>query len=237
MTNEEESGSSECRSTLRHSSSSGQADGRGREGRVRPSIYRGDRYRLVAELSQRRDGRPIAPALAAARSTAGDYDEPRRSLVLRVAYSAMSAMTSRTSRRRPTGVLHTFSENDLAYYRGTMGEIVAASHDRGLEVQMARRGSAEHSEARPRAVGYVPSGGVSGPRRRAPRRDRVPRKSRSIARTATGGRTRRLDAGTDYVFWDEPHWTVPEHVGVAEGSGGRAVQKRAERFGLDKSRV
>jgi N-acetylmuramic acid 6-phosphate etherase len=23
-----------------------------------------------------------------------------------------------------------------------------------------------------------------------------------------------LEAGTDYVFWDEPHWTVPEHVGV-----------------------
>ena len=36
-----------------------------------------------------------------------------------------------------TGVLHTFSENDLAYYRETMGRIVAASHDSGLEVQIA----------------------------------------------------------------------------------------------------
>ena len=35
-----------------------------------------------------------------------------------------------------TAVLHTFSENDLAYYRGTMAEIVAASHELGLEVQM-----------------------------------------------------------------------------------------------------
>jgi hypothetical protein len=35
-----------------------------------------------------------------------------------------------------TAVLHTFSENDLAYYRGTMAEIVAASHTLGLEVQM-----------------------------------------------------------------------------------------------------
>ena len=33
------------------------------------------------------------------------------------------------------GVLHTFSENDLAYYRGTMREIVAASHALGLTVQ------------------------------------------------------------------------------------------------------
>ena len=33
-----------------------------------------------------------------------------------------------------SGVLHTFSENDLAYYRGTMAELVAASHELGLEV-------------------------------------------------------------------------------------------------------
>src|SRR5258705_11769902 len=35
-----------------------------------------------------------------------------------------------------TAVLHTFSENDLAYYRGTMAEIVAASHSLRLDVQM-----------------------------------------------------------------------------------------------------
>src|SRR5215210_6221689 len=39
-------------------------------------------------------------------------------------------------RRGFGGVLHTFSENDLSYYRDTMNEIVAASHARGLEVQM-----------------------------------------------------------------------------------------------------
>src|SRR3954462_14377975 len=31
-----------------------------------------------------------------------------------------------------TGVLHSFSENDLAYYRDTMAEIVAISHAAGL---------------------------------------------------------------------------------------------------------
>ena len=31
-------------------------------------------------------------------------------------------------------VIHTFSENDLAYYAETMGELAAASHDAGLEV-------------------------------------------------------------------------------------------------------
>jgi hypothetical protein len=35
-----------------------------------------------------------------------------------------------------TGVLHTFSENDLAWYRGTMTEIVRLSHAAGLEVQI-----------------------------------------------------------------------------------------------------
>ncbi|MDX6517510.1 MAG: hypothetical protein QOF50_356, partial [Gaiellaceae bacterium] len=35
-----------------------------------------------------------------------------------------------------TSVLHTFSENDLTYYRGTMEQIVGASKQRGLEVQM-----------------------------------------------------------------------------------------------------
>jgi hypothetical protein len=33
-----------------------------------------------------------------------------------------------------TGVLHTFSENDFAYYRDTMAEIVAISHAAGLSV-------------------------------------------------------------------------------------------------------
>ena len=33
-----------------------------------------------------------------------------------------------------TAVLHTFSENDLAYYRGTMADIVEASHELALEV-------------------------------------------------------------------------------------------------------
>ncbi|HYZ28199.1 MAG TPA: hypothetical protein VE570_04010, partial [Thermoleophilaceae bacterium] len=35
-----------------------------------------------------------------------------------------------------TGVLHTFSENDLAWYRGTMKQLVTRSHEAGLEVQI-----------------------------------------------------------------------------------------------------
>src|SRR3954453_9761514 len=41
-----------------------------------------------------------------------------------------------------TGVLHTFSENDLAYYRETMRELVEASHAAGLTVQASPWGLA-----------------------------------------------------------------------------------------------
>src|SRR5207237_1355276 len=68
-----------------------------------------------------------------------------------------------------TDVLHTFSENDLAYYRGTMAEIVAASHELGLAVQMApwacrcevclrlyeeRRGEAMPAELTPEVLAF-----------------------------------------------------------------------------------
>src|SRR5207253_8130507 len=59
-----------------------------------------------------------------------------------------------------TGVLHTFSENDLAYYRGTMEAIVAASHDLGLTAQLAPWGLGRTfgGEAESRWVTFHPEG-------------------------------------------------------------------------------
>jgi N-acetylmuramic acid 6-phosphate etherase len=113
-----------------------------------------------------------------------------------------------------TSVLHTFSENDLAYYRGTMSDIVSASHEVGLEVQMCPWGVGRTfgGEAESRWVTMHPeacqvlddgrrvaTGCLNQPAYRA---------------FCTEWADAALECGTDYVFWDEPHWTVPEHVGV-----------------------
>ena len=113
-----------------------------------------------------------------------------------------------------TAVLHTFSENDLAYYRGTMAEIVAASHELGLEVQMCPWGVGRTfgGEAESRWVTFHPDA------------CQVLDDGRRVATGCLNNPVYRafckewadaaVEAGTDYVFWDEPHWTVPEHVGV-----------------------
>lgn len=113
-----------------------------------------------------------------------------------------------------TAVLHTFSENDLAYYRGTMAEIIADSHRLGLEVQMCPWGVGRTfgGEAESRWVTFHPEA------------CQVLDDGRRVATGCLNNPAYRafckewadaaLEAGTDYVFWDEPHWTVPEHVGV-----------------------
>jgi N-acetylmuramic acid 6-phosphate etherase len=136
-----------------------------------------------------------------------------------------------------TAVLHTFSENDLAYYRGTMAEIVTASHELGLEVQMCPWGVGRTfgGEAESRWVTFHPEA------------CQVLDDGRRVATGCLNNPAYRtfckewadaaLEAGTDYVFWDEPHWTVPEHVGVDDPERWACVcQICAELSGLDMSK-
>jgi N-acetylmuramic acid 6-phosphate etherase len=113
-----------------------------------------------------------------------------------------------------TAVLHTFSENDLAYYRGTMADIVAASHEVGLEVQMCPWGVGRTfgGEAESRWVTFHPDACqvLDDGRRVAAGCFNNPAYRAFCKEWASAA----LEAGTDYVFWDEPHWTHPEHVGV-----------------------
>jgi N-acetylmuramic acid 6-phosphate etherase len=113
-----------------------------------------------------------------------------------------------------TAVLHTFSENDLAYYHGTMTEIVAASHELGLEVQMCPWGLGRTfgGEAESRWVTFHPEAcQVLDDGRRVATGCLNHPAYRAFCREWADA---ALEAGTDYVFWDEPHWTVPEHVGA-----------------------
>jgi N-acetylmuramic acid 6-phosphate etherase len=115
-----------------------------------------------------------------------------------------------------TGVLHTFSENDLAYYRGTMAEVVAGSHDVGLEVQLCPWGVGRTfgGEAESRWVTMHPDAcQVLDDGRRVAAGCLNHPTYRAFCKEWAGA---AVEAGTDYVFWDEPHWAVPAHVGVED---------------------
>jgi len=131
-----------------------------------------------------------------------------------------------------TGVLHTFSENDFAYYRETMAEIVAASHAEGLYVQASPWGLGRTfgGEAESRWVAFHPE------------ESQVLDDGRHVAAACLNSPAYRdfckewadwvLECGVDSVFWDEPAWVVPEHVGVDDPARWTCrCEHCAERFG------
>ena len=131
-----------------------------------------------------------------------------------------------------TGVLHTFSENDFAYYRETMAEIVAASHAEGLYVQASPWGLGRTfgGEAESRWVAFQPE------------ESQVLDDGRRVAAACLNSPAYRdfckewadwvLECGVDSVFWDEPAWVVPEHVGVDDPARWTCrCEHCAERFG------
>jgi N-acetylmuramic acid 6-phosphate etherase len=131
-----------------------------------------------------------------------------------------------------TGVLHSYSENDLEYYRGTMREIVEASHAVGLTVQVSPWGLGRTfgGEAESRFVTFFPE------------ECQVLDDGRRVAGACLNSVRYRdyckewadvvLEAGVDSVFWDEPAWMVPWHVGIDDPARWSCVCERcSERFG------
>jgi hypothetical protein len=121
-------------------------------------------------------------------------------------------------------VVHTFSEEDLEFYRGTMEKIVAASKRQGLEVWLD-----------PWAVGQT-WGGESYSNFIAKNTDAMqvnaeggllpaacpnnPRYREFIKEWADAA----IDIGADNIFWDEPHFYL---YAEDEGSKGWACRCRA----------
>jgi len=134
------------------------------------------------------------------------------------------------------GVLHTFSENDLAYYRGTMARIVEASHRAGLWVQASPWGLGRTfgGEAESRFVAFHPD------------ECQVMENERRVAAACLNSPAYRafcaewadwaLDCGVDSLFWDEPAWIVPAHVGVEDGRWSCRCRHCTERFGRELPR-
>ena len=123
-----------------------------------------------------------------------------------------------------TGVLHTFTENDLAYYRETMREIVACSHEAGLEVQIGPWGVCQMfgGEAESRFTAWHPEVGQvlddgRGTPSGCPNNPRVREFVHQWIDAA-------IDTGADRIFCDEPHWVHPEHFGLDPRALGLPVR-------------
>ena len=118
------------------------------------------------------------------------------------------------ARRGFTGVLHTFSENDLNYYRDGMRRIVEVSHEAGLGVQVnpwgvgyAFGGEAESlfTATHPGVGQRFDNGAHVGAA--CPNRPEFRRFVRFWADAA-------IETGADRIFWDEPHWADPAGFGL-----------------------
>jgi hypothetical protein len=135
-----------------------------------------------------------------------------------------------------SGVLHTFSENDLAYYRRTTGDLVRVSHDAGLEVQVNPWGLCQMfgGEAESRFTSHHPEvGQVLETGRRTPSGCPNNPRVRAFVREWIDA---AVDTGADRIFCDEPHWVHPEHFGLPAEHWGCRCEHCAERFGRDLPR-
>jgi hypothetical protein len=119
-----------------------------------------------------------------------------------------------------TGVLHTFSENDLTWYRRTMKQLVALSHDAGLEVQIGPWGlgglfggeaDTMFAARRPEAAQVLADG------RRTPAACPNHPATRAFVREWIDA---AIETGADRIFCDEPHWVHPEHFDMGQEAWG-----------------
>ena len=110
-----------------------------------------------------------------------------------------------------TGVLHTMSENDLTYYRDTLGRIVEISHAAGLFVQVGPWGLGRTfgGEAESLFVANHPHVGQVLDSGRPVAAGCL--NSEAYREFVRSWATAAVETGADRIFWDEPHWAHPAH--------------------------
>lgn len=119
-----------------------------------------------------------------------------------------------------TWVLHTFSENDFYFYRGTMKELVAISHNEGLSVYLD-----------PWGVGRVFGGeafsqfALENPGTLQILNDGKPApiacpNQPDFRRFMKDWISAAVECGADFLFWDEPHFYIPGWLGSRAGTWG-----------------
>jgi N-acetylmuramic acid 6-phosphate etherase len=136
-----------------------------------------------------------------------------------------------------TGVLHTMSENDLTYYRDTLGRIVEISHAAGLFVQVGPWGLGRTfgGEAESLFVANHPHvGQVLDSGRPVAAGCLNSEAYREFVRTWAAA---AVETGADRIFWDEPHWAHPAHFDEPPERWGcrcpRCVQRWCDDTGDD----
>jgi N-acetylmuramic acid 6-phosphate etherase len=136
-----------------------------------------------------------------------------------------------------TGVLHTMSENDLAYYRDTLGRIVEISHAAGLFVQVGPWGLGRTfgGEAESLFVANHPHVGQVLDSGRAVAAGCL--NSEAYGEFVRSWATAAVETGADRIFWDEPHWAHPAHFDEPLERWGcrcsRCVQRWCDETGDD----
>jgi len=136
-----------------------------------------------------------------------------------------------------TGVLHTMSENDLAYYRDTLGRIVEISHAAGLFVQVGPWGLGRTfgGEAESLFVANHPHVGQVLDSGRPVAAGCL--NSEAYREFVRSWATAAVETGADRIFWDEPHWAHPAHFDEPRERWGcrcpRCVQRWCDETGDD----
>jgi N-acetylmuramic acid 6-phosphate etherase len=110
-----------------------------------------------------------------------------------------------------TGVLHTMSENDLTYYRDTIGRLVEISHAAGLFVQVGPWGLGRTfgGEAETLFVANHPHVGQMLDSGRPVAAGCL--NSEAYREFVRSWAVAAVETGADRIFWDEPHWAHPAH--------------------------